>query len=60
MRQKVNNKNNGRAFLALRVPQALMQTLRDLAKTNRRPFSWQVIIVIEEGLKQLGVSVDSQ
>ena len=49
---------NGRELLAVHVPQGMMTALRLLAHTNRRPLAWQVVIVLEEGLKQLGVTVE--
>ena len=46
---------NKTVVMAVRVPTELMATLRAFALANRRPLGMQVNIILEEGLKALGV-----
>lgn len=41
--------------MGMRLPPSLLETLRALALTNRRPIGMQTLIVLEEGFKAMGV-----
>lgn len=46
--------------MAVRVPRSLMRTMRAVALANRRPFGMQVNVLLEEGLKALGVPLPDE